>query len=230
MGLVLAHGKAQAAVERHLPIWSENASPIMFFTPADDPLDLPGWPQFSIGKSDAYSPYTSERTREALRFGTYSGMDYVLLIEYDSLVFGKIPPHMYPRPGEVTAPKFTVPPGERCPGRSIVFEGSQFLHFPILFSLEAARRVVRVMDNMTLYSEGGLTDRYVGYAVELARCPVVDLWASGIVHTANVFDQSNVDEAVSRVREGARWHHGIKSRDVFERMSTAAGVLPAMPS
>lgn len=230
IAVVLAHGKAQAAVLRHLPVWQENAKLVVFFTPEDDPLDLPGCTQFSMGKSDGYSAHTNNRCREALRFASWALMDYVLLIEYDSVVFGPIPEQFYPEPGEVTAPKFTVPPGERCPGRSIIFEGSQFLHFPILFSMSACERTVEEMDKMSSWAEGGLTDRYVGYAVERANLRVVDLWRSGIVYTKNIIGADMIDEAINAVRAGARWHHGIKDRDVFERMSAAARELPSMPS
>lgn len=229
IAVVLAHGKAQAAVLRHLPEWQKNAATIVFFTPADDPLDLPGCAQINIGKSDGYSAHTNNRCREALRFATHANADYVLLIEYDAVVFGPIPEKFYPKWDEVTAPKFTVPPGEQCPGRSIIFEGSQFLHFPIIFSMASCCATVEAMDNMSSWAEGGLTDRYVGYAVERAKLSVVDLWRSGIVYTKNIIRPDMIDEAVAAVKAGARWHHGIKDRDVFEKMSAAAATLPGMP-
>lgn len=229
MAVVLAHGKALPAVLRHLPVWRQNAELVVFFTPADDTLDLPGCPQFSTGRSDAYSADTNGRCREALRFASYADIDYVLLIEYDSLVFGEIPLHLYPDAGEVTAPLFRVPPGERCPGRPIVFDGSQFIHFPVLMSISACRRVVAAMDEMSTLAEGGLTDRYVGYAIERANVPVRDLWSTGIVYTKNIIGAAELPEALAAIAKGARWHHGIKSEDVFEKMSAAAAKLPAMP-
>lgn len=221
LGLVLAHGGAQEAVERHIPVWLQNCGALMFFTPVDAPLQLPDWPQYSLGRSNAYSADTNERTRAALRFASYSDCEYVMLIEYDALIFGEIPAALYPAKGRLSAPKFTVPSGERCPGRDVIFEGTQFLHFPILFSIEALRATVDQMDKMSLFSEGGLTDRYVGYAAELAHVPVNDLWPTGIVYTKNHITTAMLPEAMAAIRAGARWHHGIKDKLVFEHLRQA---------
>lgn len=230
MAIVLAHGKAQATVERHLPEWRKNAATIVFFTPCDDRLDIQ-YPQYSIGISDAYSPSTNERTRAALTFAGFADVKYVLLIEYDSLVFGEIPPWAYPEPYEITCPRFKVEPGGWYKGgEDGGFKGSQFLHFPILMSVEACRQICAAMNFLPLASEGGLTDRYVGLAAEIANVKVKDLWKSGLVYTHNRITKEMIPEAVEAIERGARWSHGIKDEDVFLRMSEAASRLPTMPA
>lgn len=230
MAIVLAHGKAQAAVDRHLPEWRKNAGTIVFFTPCNDRLDT-CYPQYSIGDSDAYSPSTNERTRAALRFASYADVRYVLLIEYDSLVFGEIPKWAYPEPYEITCPRFKVEPGGWYKGgEDGGFKGSQFLHFPILMSIQACRKIADAMDGLPLFAEGGLTDRYVGLAAELAGVKIKDLWESGIVYTHNRITSEMIPEAVQAIERGARWSHGIKDEDVYRRMSEAADRLPKMPT
>lgn len=211
MGIVLAHGKALPAVQRHLPVWKDNASTLVFFTPVDDVLDLSGCPQYSIGKSDAYSAHTNQRCREALRFASYAKIEYVLLMEWDSLIFGPIPLDCYPYSWDATCPRFTDHPGGK-------FKGSQFLHFPILLSIDAVRRLVKIMDAIPLEAEGGLTDRYVGYAAELAGLKISSVLDTPLCYTWNHITDAMIPQAVEACRKGARWHHGIKDHAVFEAM------------
>lgn len=214
LGIVLAHGGARPTVERHLPVWRDNAATIVAFTPLDDCVGLPGLPEYSVGRSASYSPHTNQRTREALRFAAMTSFDFVLLIEYDSLIFGPIPEKFYPTGTGVTAAQFIDKPGDK-------FKGSQYLHFPVLMTRKACSEIVDFMDVLPLHAEAGFTDRYVGYAAELAGVKVNDLNPTGFVYTRNLIEPKDLPEATAAIQKGARWHHGIKSKEVFDAMLAA---------
>ena len=214
IAIVLAHGKAVDVCRRHLPVWQNLAAEVVFFSPVDDPLP-PGDRSYSIGKSKAYSADTNLRCREALRFASLTRFEYVLLCEYDSLVFGDIPAKYYPDWNGVTAPAF--------PNSDPKFIGKRYLHFPQLYSRDAAQAVVSAMDAMPLDSEHGFTDRYVGLAVERASCiTLFNLIETPYVYTQNEIDDPKLPQALAAYKNGARWSHGIKTRKVFEALRAAA--------
>lgn len=216
VGLVLAHGKVADVVARHALLWAQQARELFYFTPVDDPLPFTRR-QFSAGKSKAYSADTNIRIREALRFGSLQTCKYVLLIEYDSMIFGDIPVKHLPPAGGVTAPVFHDPNNAK-------FKGQFFTHFPQLFTRTGAKAVVEAMDNLPEDAELGFSDRYVGYAIAQAGIPVHTLdpyTPGGLAFTKNVIDDSNLAETVAAYRAGARWTHGIKTFKVLQALQTA---------
>lgn len=215
LAIVLAHGKIAEACRRHEPVWRRHCGDLFYFTPVDDPLPA-GFRQYSVGKSGSYVPDTSLRCREALRFATLTGYKYVLLIEWDSLIFADIPTKLLPFAGGVSAPLFT----ESEPGKK--FKGKFYLHFPQLFTRSGAKAVVAAMDGMPLESEFGFTDRYVGYAVEQSGIPVLDLNPTGFACTHNEIDAAKLPEVLKQYAAGARWSHGIKSKETFQALAAAS--------
>lgn len=215
LALVLAHGKAADVVLRHAPVWRNHAREVVLFSPVDDPLPA-SRNHFSVGKSKAYSADTNQRCREALRFAAYTSFKYVLLFEYDSLIFGDIPVKYLPPAGGVSAPVFHEPkPGEK-------FQGRFYLHFPQLYTREAVRKVVEAMDALPLDAEHGFTDRYVGLAVERSGVPILDLNPTGFVCTHNEIDDPKLPDVLAKYRAGARWSHGVKTEKVFKALTEAS--------
>ncbi len=219
--VVLAHGKVADVVKRHLPVWKQWSAPVIFFTPIDDPLpeDM-GLEQYSRGKSKAYSADTNIRCRAALQFAAKTRAHYVLLCEYDSLVFGDIPHNCIPYPidaqsrNAVAAPMFH--------NGDPKFKGKTYLHFPQLYSMTGVQAVVAEMESIPADAEHGFTDRYVGLAVEQARTQVIDLNPTGFVYTQNEIDAKKLPEALEAYKKGARWSHGIKTAEVFSALRKAS--------
>jgi len=219
--IVLAHGKVADVVKRHLPVWQQWSAPVIFFTPTDDPLpESLGLEQYSRGKSKAYSADTNIRCRAALQYAAKTRAHYVLLCEYDSLVFGNIPHQHIPYPTDrssrnaVAAPMFHNADSK--------FRGKTYLHFPQLYSMTAVQAVVAEMESMPADAEHGFTDRYVGLAVERAHTQVIDLNPTGFVYTQNEIDKAKLPEALAAYAKGARWSHGIKSAEVFSALRKAS--------
>jgi hypothetical protein len=219
LGLVLAHGKAADVCRRHEQVWRKNCDKLIYFTPVDDPLIRTGTElglrtQYSVGKSKAYSADTNIRTREALRLASLTYYEYVLLIEYDSLIFGAIPEQYVPPADGVSAPVFH--------NNDPKFKGKFYLHFPQLFTRTAVQAVVAAMDALPDDAERGFTDRYVGLAVQNAGIPVLDLNPTGFVCTHNEIDEPKLPAVLAAYKKGARWSHGVKTEKIFKTLQKAS--------
>lgn len=219
LGIVLSHGGAADACRRHEPLWRKNCAELFYFTPTDSPLErkpaeLTLAYQYSLGESKAYSPDTNLRCREALRFAAMTYYEYILLIEWDSLIFAPIPEKYLPKQDGVAAPVFhNVDPK---------FKGKFYLHFPQLFTRAGAQATVSAMDSLPLEAEFGFTDRYVGLAVEKAGIPVLDLNPTGFVCTHNEIDDKKLPDVLEQYKKGARWSHGVKSEKTLKALQKAS--------
>jgi len=213
LGIVLAHGKAREAVARHETLWAPLCDQLVYFTPVDDRLLLPGRLEFSIGKSQAYSADTNLRCRAAMKFASLTRYEYVALFEYDSFVIG---------PWPVSLPDADVVKAVKCNDPyNTKFQGKSFLTFPQLYGHEAARAVASAMDNIPLDAEGGFTDRYIGYAVERTGCVTVKFDDPKLEFSKNHIVQEDLAVAEKRIRAGARWIHGVKDENVFAALLKA---------
>lgn len=212
LGIVLAHGKAREAVLRHEPIWLQNCDRLVYFTPCDDPLRLPGRIEYSVGKSCNYCADTNLRCREALRFANMTGTDRIMLIEWDSMIFGPVP--------GILEENFDVVTPQFWDFGNAQFQGTTFLHFPILLTGWGAHELVRHMDNIPDGAEGGFTDRYIGYAAQKAKSYIGDMHKliPSLVYTQNHIDLEKLPDAIDAYRRGARWSHGIKDAAVFDTL------------
>ncbi len=215
LAIVLAHGKVAETVARHLPQWQKFADQIIFFTPADDPLPSTYW-QYSLGSSKAYSADTNRRCRAAFGFAALSHYEYVLVFEYDSLIFGdSIPERILPPRDGISAPGFM--------NADPKFKGSMYLHFPQLYTHAAMQATFQAMRNLPDDAEHGFTDRFVGLAVEEASCvPVFDLNPTGFVCTHNEIDEKKLPDVLEKYKAGARWSHGVKTKEVFQALAKAS--------
>ena len=214
LGIVLAHGKAREAVARHETLWKPMCRSLVYFTPVDDRLLLPGRVEYSVGKSQAYSADTNLRCREALRFAAMTAAEYVLLFEYDSFILPTPGVDARPpAPGEVLATRCSDPYNTR-------FQGKSFLTFPQLWHRESLELLVDAMDNIALDAEGGFTDRYIGYATEKAGLTVVPV-PPALEYSKNHITAEDLPVAEKRIREGARWIHGVKDENVFAALLKA---------
>lgn len=79
--IILAHGGAQATVNRHLPNWSAAFDGLIFISPSDDPL--PG--SLPIGLSCRNGTGAIERILLAVALASH--FDSCAIMEYDCLVF-----------------------------------------------------------------------------------------------------------------------------------------------
>lgn len=222
LGIVLAHGKARDQVLRHLPFWHLNCAECVFFTPTDDPLGFRYGLEYSVGRSKNYSADTNVRCRSALEFAERSRYEYVMLIEWDSVIFSALTPKEYPEAG-VVGPMFTDVPSEK-------FKSPIFFHFPQIYRRRNLRELLHEMHGLAAFAEAGFTDRYVGRAIHEARWAVngkirnLFVEQPNLVYTKNHVTEADLPIALEYYKRGARWTHGIKDPVVLRALAQASGL------
>lgn len=92
---VQAHSEVEKTVHRHFPLWRKLGIPIVGFSPVDKIVQ---WPEevlsLAVGLSGHSGVQSIERfcsMLETLNSPAFRRYDQVCLIEYDILIFGKIP-------------------------------------------------------------------------------------------------------------------------------------------
>jgi len=222
LGVVMAHGAAQATVRRHLPYWLRVCQQVEIWVPEGEGFDLnvPGaMVMEAVPNAGGYSAATSQRFALAMQCALDMGYDFTLLLEYDAMVWGPIPDRAVPEHGEVAAIKWPNEPVSPVPG--LTFPGAFYLHFPHLYSRLALELTVGTMRQAMRFSDGhGYADRYVGRAVELAGVPLKDWRGMGLAYSwANIsHHEHRVAECVEAVRAGALFSHGIKDEASLRRI------------
>ena len=222
LGVVLAHGAAEATVRRHLPYWLRVCRFVEIWVPTGEgfPLHTPGACVIeAIPNGGAYSAATSERCFTALAAARDHDHEFTMLLEYDAMVWGPLRERAMPEHGEVAAIRFPNEATSPIPGKT--FRGAFYLHFPHLYSSLALELVVGTMrEAMHFTDEHGYTDRYVGRAVELAGVPVRDWRAAGLAYSwENISKHDHrVVECMDAVQAGALFSHGIKDEASLRRI------------
>lgn len=231
LGVVLAHGAAEATVRRHLPYWLKVCQQVEIWVPVGEafPMHTPGASVVeAVPNGGAYSGATSQRCFEALAGACESNFEFTALFEYDSLTWGPIPDKAIPEHGEVAGIRWPNELKSPVPGKT--FAGAFYLHFPQLYSRLGLELTVGAMrEAMQFTDEHGYTDRYVGRAVELAGLPVKDWRAMGLAYSWENISrhEHRVAECVEAVRRGALFSHGIKDEASLRRILAVSPWGPA---
>lgn len=216
--LVLAHTAVAATVERHRPLWNHAAQQIILVTPVDAVLPRDGCYHLTRGWNSKYGVQNNLRVRDALRLASQLGFAHVILTEYDAVIWGPIPPAAIPPAGGLSAARFTEP----AEWGGITFKGTQYFHFPIIFDRAALAPIVAAMDALPADAEGGYADRYIGLAAERAGLPYKDLFAHGLAFSRDTIEGRKIELCRRAVAAGARFSHGIKSAEAFNRIMEVA--------
>lgn len=221
LGVVMAHGAVQATVERHLPYWLRVCDMVEVWVPEGEGFKLPGGVLVieAVANGGAYSGATSERTTIAMGAASDHDPEFVMLLEYDAMVWGPISRRRMPEHGHVAACCWPNEAQSPVPGKT--FKGSFYLHFPHIYSRLALELTVgTIRQAMKFTDEHGYTDRFLGRAVELAGVPVRDWRAEGLAYSwENISGHpGRVAECVEAVRGGALFSHGIKDEASLRRI------------
>jgi hypothetical protein len=216
--LVLGHGSVAATIERHLPLWSAVAGEVVVCSPWNDRYTPRSEDVQALhhGISSRYGAENNHRVREALRFAMMRGKPYTLVCEYDAVVWptGELPEEARPPVGGLAGARFTEP----LEWAGVRFAGSQYFHFPLLLDRGALPWLVGTMDRLAPDAEGGYSDRYIGYAAELAKLPYVDFFERGLAYTKDTIEAKHARHCRAAIEAGARFSHGIKDRDILWRI------------
>lgn len=221
LGVVMAHAAAEATVRRHLPYWLRVCDLVEVWVPEGHGFKLPEGAIVieAVENGGAYSAATSERTTIAMGAAMDHDHEFVMLLEYDAIVWGPIPARVLPEHGAVAACRWPNEPHSPVPGKT--FKGAFYLHFPQLYSRLALELTVgTIRQSMTFTDEHGYTDRFLGRAVELAGVPVRDWRAEGLAYSYENISAhpGRVAECVEAVRRGVLFSHGIKDEASLRRV------------
>lgn len=80
---VIAHGKAQATFDRHLPLWEAHGAPVMVFCPNNDPIKT-RHVRHSCGEAAHHGIEANRRLRYIIRTLAAVDSEFFLIYEYDS--------------------------------------------------------------------------------------------------------------------------------------------------
>lgn len=220
LGVVLAHGAAQATIRRHLPFWTRSCGRVVVVVPNEQGFSLPGAEVIeAVDDGGAYSPSTNVRARHALAHALELGYPYTMLLEYDSLAWGSIPDRAVPEHGAMAACRWPNEPVSPIPGKEFI--SPFYLHFPHIYTRLALELVVGTLEeSVPDDAEHGYTDRYLGLGVHRSGVPVLDWKAMGLTYSwENISKHEHrVVECIHAVAGGALFSHGIKDEASLRRI------------
>ena len=200
--VVFAHGKAKDAVLRHLPYWATYSKNIFVVSPADDPL-LPCW--IAIGESEHSGRGSILRAKLALEEALQLPFEEFLFIEYDTLVFGPVPP----KAKGFHSVSF-LDPNAREHG----FLGNGYCHSPWWVDRETLLALQPFLSLQSL--ELGYPDRWMTWVLERAVEAGVVVFAS-IAKAWSSDNLSRFPEEVAEARlarqRGVYFLHGVKTAE-----------------
>ena len=199
-GIILVHGKAQAALERNITTFHNWCDGYEFICPEDDPLI--GYDNvFLRGKSQHNGLYTVERMRFACERA--SMYDNAVVLEYDTLLFNDAP---------------TVKTGElhTCGpiyDSSEKFKSNWFSHSPWV----ATRENYAALSQCALAElEEYFPDRWISAACDSIKISPVGLsnwWSRNSIDTLQY-----EEEALQARKRGASAIHGVKTERVYNML------------
>lgn len=206
--IVMAHGAAQAAFNRHLPFWEAHELPITVICPENDPVSTEHALMLE-GKAEHNGRHSLDRLERMLQ--TCVKRDAVIY-EYDSFSLSPELPEACGLHGNIhsdenqkhfSAPRFATPPWTLCQ--------------------RGADKMLCLIDDFPDIYEQGEADRWLSYVAWLAGVPVQDFRPKGF--SAVWIRGDNFNRAKSAILDGAVMIHGIKAEDWLRKLEGVYKIL-----
>lgn len=197
--IVIAHGGAQATVDRHLPHWMTTFSDVTFICPKDDKLSFNSsiHSTTGIGESCRNGAGAIERMRYAARLAKSELMSCVM--EYDTVFkFGRMPDFGWTPLKLVCSSIFD--------NYDPAFAATIYGHSPWIASGTSWRSIVSYGDD----DQGGWPDRWLALAAKKAGIRLLGMDA-GYSYDAE-WTNEIIEEATQRPRVV---FHGVKTEIAF---------------
>jgi len=198
----MAHGDAFETVYRHSPFWHALSSTVIFVTPEDNRLNIPGTLEVSVGKRGHDGPASNARVRKCFEIGASWPGKLVSLQEYDTICT-RLTAAMLPPKGGVTA-------HHRKNNKPEKYTSPRYLWFPELWDPAGMLLMQHAMGELPEDAEYGVSDRYIGLAAHLAGIPVKNAHKHGWSYSQNTIKPEHHRDLQHAVAGGACWFHGIK--------------------
>ena len=207
--IVIGHGKAR---NLHLNIagaseLSKSACEVVAVTPRNDPLKL--YPlEFLVGNSDYNGIGTQDRTVFAITLAATMRTDTVTLLEYDAIAWPR-----YFRLATQILKADVVPCCHVFRDNNPKFTGHTFTHWPVTASPVQWKAIAKAASQLL---ERGFPDRLVGAAVQGAGYELKAVTET--TFSCNNIGHTELDWALTAIRNGACAMHGIKSLDILKQL------------
>lgn len=208
----MAHGdpEAQATFDRHLPYWRAHGFPLFVACPTDSVVNT-GIPMFTIGRRSHHDAMANYRFRKTLEFLATVPSDWFVIHEYDSLCLEPVIPIILFEHGRIMGNVFQ--------NNDPNFEGSQFIHPPLLMDRETLLKIVSVGQDVPDEAEHGFWDRWLGLVCDRGGIEVCGYGNLGF--SRNTIEAVDYSIARARVRDGAVMIHGVKTAKVLQGLQEA---------
>lgn len=198
-GIILAHGGASAVVERHMPIWRESLSELIFISPADDPI----YGAMLFGTSERNGRCTIERMMVACLIA--SKYPVAAVLEYDALILRKLD----------DVPANSLVGSELFPNVCSAFTAPVYSHCPWIARSETWNRIARAGAQFEL----GYSDRWLSLAAHNAGVEMIKV--NGCFSRDVAWSDDDRKQAHQSIRNGAPLVHGIKTAQDYEAAVSA---------
>lgn len=144
------------------------------------------------------------RLTDTIAYGLGLSCDSFAIIEYDTLIFKKLP--------EPTDKLITHLAGFGMPG----FRGREFYHTPWIASKATWHLIHKACQDLLACGEIelGTPDFFIGWACEKHGIPVDGTMLKA--YTQNTITMANVPDARGHIARGAYCMHGVKSKEVLD--------------
>lgn len=193
IAIVLAHGGAKEAVERHFPNWCQAFEEIILICPADDPLRgaLPiGGATGKMGRGHI------ERMMFAMAIACR--FTEAVVMEYDTLIYGR-----------VYAPEKAIGCSELFANDDDKFSAPIYAHSPWVASEETWWKMLTAGAG----AEHGFPDRWLAECAHRAGIPFLKPAVS--FSTDREWTPGQIEYARTVRRNGCGFIHGVKTPEIF---------------
>lgn len=204
--LVYCWSEDAGRIERHYPFWYQGVGDnIWFICPEDAPI-LEGETILTHGRSEQFGPELMKRMIYGMNLALgLSDADAFLVMEADSVTFGKVPDH----PGD----------GMRAviyPNGDPAWKASSYIHTPWWFDREGMRVVLKAMMGLPAEAELGFPDRHIALACEQAS--IVPINDTRLVSFNQLDLPRYMASAKKSVAAGAFAIHGVKTEEQLRQL------------
>jgi hypothetical protein len=209
---IMAHGRALDTLKRHMPFFEEHLQgDFIIWTPQDDPIYYGAMPVQHTGFKGHDGVEALRRFRYMLRSLSEGPHERLAILEYDCVITAGWPE--FP-PTALAGIFFPEPHHE-------TFKGRQFPHPPLFMRRMTCQALVRAFDRIPLNSEGGMWDRALGLAMDLAGIDPFDLHQDGRAFSHNTIHPAHYDGLREAARNGATYFHGVKDAETLRVLVNA---------
>jgi hypothetical protein len=216
--IILAHGDALETIDRHFPIWKQNTDKLVFVSPNDNPCVIDGFDCFTYEGRQHHGQLALKRQMFSFNIALMYESDYYVFMEYDAIMLKRPEPYSVFQGNIFNQRVITQKQKEWLD------KGACFIHFPWIFPKDVLKEFV---EKATIDPNDN-----VAHDIWLARkCVELDIKVHNMLafcdgtgegFSQNTFDTpERIDAAVKAVKNGAYALHGIKTKEVLDKILQA---------